>query len=82
MDLGFLVDKNKVDMSQQGTLVIKLASSILGCVRESSTSRLGEVSLLLHSALVRHTWSISSSSQLASKRQELWTCWGESSEGL
>lgn len=75
MDLGFLVDKNKVDMSQQGTLVIKLASSILGCVRESSTSR------LVHSALVRHTWSISSSSQLASERQELWTCWGESSEG-
>lgn len=34
MNLGFLVNSKKVDMSQQGTLVVKLANSILCCIGE------------------------------------------------
>lgn len=78
MDLGFLV--NKVDMSQQGTLVAKKANIILVCIRESITSRLGEVILPTYSALVRRIWSTRSSSGLASEKQEIWTYWGEASE--
>lgn len=51
MDLCFLVNSKKVDMSQQGMLVVKLANSILGCIRGSSTSRLTEMILPLCSAL-------------------------------
>lgn len=78
MDLAFLV--NKLDMSQQGIFVAKKANSILSCIGESTTSRLRELILLLYSTLVRHIWSTRSSSEFASEGQEMWTCWGETSE--
>ncbi|KAJ7410418.1 hypothetical protein WISP_108596 [Willisornis vidua] len=51
-DLRVLLD-NKLSTSQQCTPAAKKASDILGCIRKNTASRLGEVILPLHSALVR-----------------------------
>jgi len=61
-----------LNVSQQRALAAKAASSILGCIRKTITSRSREVNLHLYSALVRHIWSVGSSSGLSSARKT-WT---------
>ncbi|GAB0208864.1 mitochondrial enolase superfamily member 1 [Grus japonensis] len=51
-DLGVLVGK-KLSMSQQCALVAKKPHGILGCIKKSVDSRLGDVIPPLYSALVR-----------------------------
>jgi len=48
---------NRLKMSLQCILVEKVANSILGCTRQSFSSRSREVMLLLYSAQARHAWS-------------------------
>ncbi|KAJ7419703.1 hypothetical protein WISP_52712 [Willisornis vidua] len=48
-DLGALME-NKLSMSQQSALGAEKANGILGCIRKSIASRLGEVILPLYSA--------------------------------
>ncbi|GAB0182239.1 mitochondrial enolase superfamily member 1 [Grus japonensis] len=67
-DLRVLVDI-KLNMRQQCALAAKVANSTLGCTRRSVTSRLGQVIMPLHSALVGHIWSAGSSSGLPSTCQ-------------
>ena len=50
-DLDILVDK--LTMSQQCTLVAKMANGILGCIKRSVASRWREVPLPLYSDLVK-----------------------------
>ncbi|GAB0176301.1 mitochondrial enolase superfamily member 1 [Grus japonensis] len=63
-DMVVLVN-TKLTVSQQCALVAKAANS-LGCVRQTTASRLKKAILLLCSALVRHTWSAGSSPGLSS----------------
>ena len=51
-DLEVLVD-TKLNMSQRCVLAVKMANSILGCVRRGVASRSREVTFLLCSVLVR-----------------------------
>jgi len=76
--LGVLVG-TRLTVRQQCALVPKAAKDLLGCIRQSTASRSGEVTPPLCSALVRHTWSPGSSPGLPSAR-ETGTLWSESSE--
>lgn len=60
--------EKKLTVSQQCALMAKKANSLLGCIRQSNSSRPGEVILHIHAALVRHrhTGSAVSSSGLPS----------------
>jgi len=71
----------KLNISQQHALGAKKARGTLGCIRQSIASKLREVILPLYSALVKHTWSAGSSSDLPSTK-ETWTYWKEYSKGL
>lgn len=51
----------------------------LGCIRKSTAGRLMDVILPLCSALVRHTWTAGSRSELYNIR-ETWTHWNKDSE--
>ncbi|KAK4822717.1 hypothetical protein QYF61_019714 [Mycteria americana] len=65
------LEQTKLTMSQQCVLVGKKANSLLGCIRQSVTSRSREVILPRCSALVRHIWT-----------QETWTHWSKDLECL
>ncbi|KAK4822633.1 hypothetical protein QYF61_018585 [Mycteria americana] len=78
-DLGVLV-ANKLCTSQQRALTAKMATSLLGCVRQSMASRSREGILPLCSALVQHSWGAVSSAGLPSTGKT-WTYWRESSKG-
>lgn len=52
MDLRVL--ENKLPVGEQCALKAKKANSLLGCIRQSNSSRSGEVILHICSALVRH----------------------------
>jgi len=46
----------KLTMSQRCTLVVKMATHLLGCIRKRVVNRSREVILPICSALVRHIW--------------------------
>lgn len=54
----------KLDASQQHALLAKKVEYILGCIRKSVDSRIGQV-ILLYCAVVRHIWSAGSSAGLS-----------------
>jgi len=63
--LGVLVG-TKLNTSQHCALAAKRVNGVLGCIRQSTSSRSREVYLLFCSALVRHIWSAVSSAGLPS----------------
>jgi len=75
-----LADK-RVTMNHQCSLTAKQPNSILGCIRQNTTIRLRDMTLLLCLALVRHIWSAESSAGLPSIRKT-GIYWIKCSKGL
>jgi len=73
-----MLDK-KLNICQQCVHAAKQANSLLDFVRQSTTSRLREVTLPLCSALLRCIWHARSISVFPSAR-ETWMCWSSFSE--